>query len=70
VYGGGGSAKLPPLLAAFPRQALHAQRLALVHPASGKAVAWTSPPPPDFAALLAAVDAAGTAGTAPQAGGG
>ena len=61
VYGSGRSARLPPLLAAFPRQALHAQRLALVHPATGKSVAWTSPLPPDFAALLAAVDAAGTA---------
>jgi len=61
VYGGGRSAKLPPLLAAFPRQALHAQRLALVHPVTGKAVAWTSPLPPDFASLLAAIDAAGRA---------
>ena len=61
VYGGGRSAKLPPLLAAFPRQALHAQRLALVHPVTGEAVAWTSPLPPDFASLLAAIDAAGRA---------
>jgi 23S rRNA pseudouridine1911/1915/1917 synthase len=59
VYGGGRSAKLPPLLAAFPRQALHAQRLALVHPTTGKTVVWTSPLPPDFTDLLAAVDAAG-----------
>jgi 23S rRNA pseudouridine1911/1915/1917 synthase len=61
VYGGGRSAKLPPLLAAFPRQALHAQRLALVHPATGKECAWTAPLPPDFADLLAAVDAGGVA---------
>ncbi len=38
VYGGGRSAKLPPLLAAFPRQALHAQRLALVHPVDRQGV--------------------------------
>jgi 23S rRNA pseudouridine1911/1915/1917 synthase len=35
-----------------PRQALHAARLALVHPATGEAVSWTSPLPADFAALL------------------
>jgi 23S rRNA pseudouridine1911/1915/1917 synthase len=57
VYGGGRSARLPPLLRAFPRQALHAARLALVHPVTGKPLAWTSPLPRDFADLLAAVDA-------------
>lgn len=40
------------LLDAFPRQALHAFRLALVHPASGETMAWESPLPADFATLL------------------
>lgn len=39
-------------LDAFPRQALHAWRLALVHPATGSELAWESPLPADFAALL------------------
>jgi 23S rRNA pseudouridine1911/1915/1917 synthase len=40
-------------LEAFPRQALHAWRLALVHPATGAEMAWESPLPADFAQLLA-----------------
>ncbi len=40
-------------LDAFPRQALHAWRLALVHPASGVEMTWESPLPDDFATLLA-----------------
>ena len=52
-----GPRALPPALAArvsgFGRQALHAWRLALVHPRSGKNVAWESPLPTDFQALLA-----------------
>ena len=39
-------------LDAFPRQALHAWRLALIHPASGIEMAWESPSPEDFASLL------------------
>jgi 23S rRNA pseudouridine1911/1915/1917 synthase len=39
-------------LDAFPRQALHAWRLALVHPREGREMAWESPLPADFAALL------------------
>jgi 23S rRNA pseudouridine1911/1915/1917 synthase len=39
-------------LDAFPRQALHAWRLALRHPASDEELAWESPLPADFAALL------------------
>jgi 23S rRNA pseudouridine1911/1915/1917 synthase len=61
VYGGGRSAGLPPLLRAFPRQALHAARLALVHPVTGTPLAWTAPLPRDFADLLAAVDASARA---------
>jgi 23S rRNA pseudouridine1911/1915/1917 synthase len=36
----------------FARQALHAARLGLVHPATGASCAWESPLPPDFALLL------------------
>jgi 23S rRNA pseudouridine1911/1915/1917 synthase len=42
-------------LDAFPRQALHALRLALVHPASNVEMSWESPLPQDFAALLEAL---------------
>jgi 23S rRNA pseudouridine1911/1915/1917 synthase len=40
---------------AFTRQALHAQRLGLVHPATRKAMEWESPLPADFSALLDAL---------------
>ena len=40
---------------AFPRQALHAWRLGLVHPATGKPIQWESPLPADFATLLVAL---------------
>ena len=39
-------------LDAFPRQALHAWRLALRHPSSGEELCWESPLPDDFAQLL------------------
>jgi len=39
-------------LDAFPRQALHAWRLALRHPLTGEELAWESPLPADFAQLL------------------
>jgi 23S rRNA pseudouridine1911/1915/1917 synthase len=42
-------------LDAFPRQALHAWRLALVHPESGAALHWEAPLPADFAVLLEAL---------------
>lgn len=52
-----------PLLAAFPRQALHAYQLGLIHPRSGDAVAWSAPLPQDLLALLAQLrQAAGTTG--------
>lgn len=35
-----------------PRLALHAVELGFVHPASGKEMAWTMPPPPDLDRLL------------------
>ncbi len=37
---------------AFPRQALHAWRLAFVHPADGRLLEFEAPPPADFAGLL------------------
>src|SRR4030095_1764677 len=40
---------------AFPRQALHAARLALEHPTTERAKAWESPVPQDFADLLASL---------------
>jgi len=52
VYGRRKSADA--VLDAFPRQALHAWRLALVHPATGVEMNWEAPLPPDFAALLEA----------------
>jgi 23S rRNA pseudouridine1911/1915/1917 synthase len=65
----GGRPKPPPrptpaleaALRAFRRQALHAVRLSLQHPASGEVLTWEAPLPEDFAALLEALraDAAG-----------
>jgi 23S rRNA pseudouridine1911/1915/1917 synthase len=40
------------------RQALHAQTLAFAHPRSGETMAFAAPPPPDFAALQLALNAA------------
>lgn len=39
----------------FPRQALHAERLGLIHPVTRDYVQWESPLPPDFASLLQAL---------------
>lgn len=58
VYGGrlriprGASERLREALQGFRRQALHAQRLAFVHPQSGENVSWEVEPPDDFTALL------------------
>jgi 23S rRNA pseudouridine1911/1915/1917 synthase len=41
------------LASLFPRQALHAYRLGLIHPGNGKELSWEAPVPEDFAALLA-----------------
>ena len=46
----------------FARQALHAQRLGLVHPASKTAMQWESPVPDDFVRLIDALRAAQAAG--------
>ena len=41
------------LAAYFPRQALHAFRLGLIHPVSGEEMGWEAPLPQDMTALLA-----------------
>jgi 23S rRNA pseudouridine1911/1915/1917 synthase len=46
-----------PQVRTFARQALHAQRLGLVHPVSGKSMRWESPVPSDIEALIAALRA-------------
>lgn len=46
-----------PLLDAFPRQALHARELGLLHPFSRQACAWESTLPADMAELLAGLRA-------------
>jgi 23S rRNA pseudouridine1911/1915/1917 synthase len=48
VYGGRGARRLP-------RQALHAWKLAFLHPGSAKTVRYEAPPPADFEALVAAL---------------
>lgn len=47
------------LLGAFPRQALHAERLEFIHPVSLEAVAWQTPPPADLRELIAALEQQG-----------
>ena len=48
----GGAAVAQAGAAVFPRQALHAWRLGLVHPVTRQAMNWESPLPDDFSALL------------------
>jgi 23S rRNA pseudouridine1911/1915/1917 synthase len=75
VYGGrrrlpaACSPELAAALGSFDRQALHAARLALAHPTSGRRLQWEAPLPEDMAGLLAALDqdAARAGGTAPRA---
>ena len=45
-------AVLPAAALAFPRQALHAARLALVHPGTRNPLAWEAALPPDIAGLI------------------
>ncbi|WP_110018672.1 23S rRNA pseudouridine(1911/1915/1917) synthase RluD [Plasticicumulans acidivorans] len=67
VYGGrlrlppGCTAELSAALKAFKRQALHARKLTLTHPGSGKRMSWTAPAPADFQALLEVLRADGGA---------
>jgi len=63
VYGGrrrlpaGCSPALASELQAFPRQALHAARLKLHHPLTGRELEWEAPLPADMQRLLAALEA-------------
>jgi len=63
VYGGrfalprGATAPLIDMLRGFKRQALHAAALSFEHPRTGKRLSLASPPPADFAALLAVLRA-------------
>jgi 23S rRNA pseudouridine1911/1915/1917 synthase len=62
-YGGrrrlpaGASPELVAALEGFRRQALHAARLKLEHPVSGKEMAWDAPLPGDMEALLKVMEA-------------
>ncbi|RMG60311.1 MAG: 23S rRNA pseudouridine(1911/1915/1917) synthase RluD [Gammaproteobacteria bacterium] len=62
VYGGrpriprGLEAGLRERLQGFPRQALHAQRLGLLHPQTGEEMQWEAPLPQDMAELLQAME--------------
>ncbi len=62
VYGGrkriprGAAPALVKALDAFKRQALHAARLELEHPLTGKAVEWEAPLPADMRKLMAALE--------------
>ncbi len=60
VYGGRPRQFSPEInlaLQDFARQALHAKKLSLVHPESGKSMTWKAPLPEDFELLLAALRA-------------
>ena len=50
--------QLRPILAAFPRQALHAAQLGLEHPVTGVWLEWQAPLPDDMAQLLSSVRSA------------
>ena len=47
---------LPEQAVAFPRQALHAARLGLLHPESARDMSWKSPLPDDMAQLIEALE--------------
>jgi 23S rRNA pseudouridine1911/1915/1917 synthase len=51
---------LAAVLRAFPRQALHAARLKLTHPVTGREHAWEAPLPEDMQSLLKALEADGS----------
>ncbi|MBE0506181.1 MAG: 23S rRNA pseudouridine(1911/1915/1917) synthase RluD [Marinospirillum sp.] len=62
LYGGrlklpaGASEEVKLFLRQFPRQALHARSLTLIHPESGEKMNWTVPLPEDFEMLLTLLD--------------
>ena len=74
VYGGrrrvppGAGAPVLTALREFSHQALHAQRLALTHPATGKVCEWRSEPPSDLRALLELLSAHTTGNVGERAG--
>jgi 23S rRNA pseudouridine1911/1915/1917 synthase len=51
----GATTELADQLRGFKRQALHAERLELAHPKTGKTIVAEAPRPPDLAALIAAL---------------
>lgn len=53
----GAGAGLIAIIDSFKRQALHATRLALSHPLTGRALEWEVPLPADMASLLATLEA-------------
>src|SRR5471032_49558 len=60
VYGGKprlASIELNLALDDFQRQALHARKLSLQHPVTGKTMSWKAPIPDDFDTLLLALRA-------------
>jgi len=59
-----------PLEAVMPRLALHAWKLAVIHPSTAKAVEFTAELPPDFMAALGHLRAAETGQTSPGGGNG
>ena len=63
VYGGrlqiprGANEGMKEIMRGFKRQALHARRLGLTHPATGQPMHWDAPIPPDMTELLEALRA-------------
>lgn len=50
-----GFKNMPPFMAQFPRQALHARAIRFTHPRTGKNLSFTSPLPDDLQQLLSAL---------------
>jgi len=60
VYGRArGKRSVTPLPGGFARQALHAWRLGLIHPQTGRAMQWRADPPEDMVALAEALGLGG-----------
>jgi 23S rRNA pseudouridine1911/1915/1917 synthase len=60
VYGRArGKRSVTPLPGGFARQALHAWRLGLIHPQTGRTMQWRADPPEDMVALAAALGLGG-----------
>ncbi|WP_206998252.1 RluA family pseudouridine synthase [Trinickia mobilis] len=60
VYGHArGKRSVKPLPGGFARQALHAWRLGLIHPRTGRTMQWRADPPEDMAALAQALGLGG-----------